>query len=190
MSARDETGGVPPGQHPDPLADEDYRLAVVDLLGALAYGELTAFERLAEDSKLAPGMRDKAAISAMASAEFGHFQALHDGLLALGEDPFEAMEPFRETYERFHAKTAPRDWLEGLVKAYVGDGLAADFYRGLLGSAQTPAVPAGQALRSARRELWRDLRTDASPEVASAWAAYQHYGDPGDRFPRRTARRG
>ncbi len=66
---------------------------------------------------------------------------------------------------------------------------AADFYRGLLGTAQTTAVPAGQALRAARRELWRDLRTDESPEVASAWAAYQHYGDPGDRFPRRTPRR-
>ncbi len=34
-----------------------------------------------------------------------------------------------ETFESFHAHTAPRDWLEGLVKAYVGDGLAADFYR-------------------------------------------------------------
>ncbi|MDO9379124.1 MAG: ferritin-like fold-containing protein [Nocardioidaceae bacterium] len=109
----------------DPL----YRTGVIELLGVLAYGELTAFERLAEDSKLAPGMRDKAAISAMASAEFGHFQALHDGLVELGQDPFEAMEPFHETYERFHARTAPRDWLEGLVKAYVGDGLAADFYR-------------------------------------------------------------
>jgi len=25
--------------------------------------------------------------------------------------------------------TAPSDWLEGLVKAYVGDGIAMDFYR-------------------------------------------------------------
>ena len=35
-------------------ADPQYRAAVVDLLGALAYGELAAFERLAEDAKLAP----------------------------------------------------------------------------------------------------------------------------------------
>lgn len=33
-------------------ADPQYRAAVVDLLGALAYGELAAFERLAEDAKL------------------------------------------------------------------------------------------------------------------------------------------
>ena len=34
------------------MADEQYREAVVDLLGALAYGELTAFERLADDAHL------------------------------------------------------------------------------------------------------------------------------------------
>ena len=40
--------------------DPQYRNAVVDLLGALAYGELAAFERLAEDAKLAPTLADKA----------------------------------------------------------------------------------------------------------------------------------
>ena len=39
--------------------DEDYRRAAVDLLGAIAYGELSAFERLAEDAKLAPTLADK-----------------------------------------------------------------------------------------------------------------------------------
>jgi hypothetical protein len=39
------------------------------------------------------------------------------------------MEPFVVAFEEFHTRTAPSDWLEGLVKAYVGDGLAADFYR-------------------------------------------------------------
>ena len=29
----------------------------------------------------------------------------------------------------FHEHTAPSDWFEGLIKAYVGDGLANDFYR-------------------------------------------------------------
>jgi hypothetical protein len=39
------------------------------------------------------------------------------------------MQPFVEPVDEFHARTAPSDWLEGLVKAYVGDGIAADFYR-------------------------------------------------------------
>ena len=37
--------------------------------------------------------------------------------------------PFRPSFDSFHAHTAPSDWYEGLIKAYVGDGLAADFYR-------------------------------------------------------------
>ena len=39
------------------------------------------------------------------------------------------MQPFVAAVDAFHARTAPSDWLEGLVKAYVGDGIAADFYR-------------------------------------------------------------
>ena len=39
------------------------------------------------------------------------------------------MAPFEAAIDLFHAHTAPADWYEGLIKAYVGDGLAADFYR-------------------------------------------------------------
>ncbi len=114
-----------------PVAFEDpqYREAVVDLLGAIAYGEISAFERLAEDAKLAPTLEDKVAIASMACAEFGHVALLNERLAQLGVDPFEAMAPFREPIDRFHEYTAPDDWYEGLIKAYVGDGMANDFYR-------------------------------------------------------------
>jgi hypothetical protein len=39
------------------------------------------------------------------------------------------MEPFVEPLDEFHDTTDPSDWFEGLIKAYVGDGLATDFYR-------------------------------------------------------------
>lgn len=110
-------------------ADPQYRAAVVDLLGALAYGELAAFERLAEDAKLAPTLSDKAELAAMASAEFHHFEQLRDRLAAVDVDPTAAMEPFAAALDGFHRQTAPSDWLEGLVKAYVGDSIASDFYR-------------------------------------------------------------
>ncbi len=109
--------------------DAEYRLAVIDLLGAVAYGELSAFERLVDDAKLAPTMRDKVEMSGMASLEFGHVGRLHDRIRELGADPFEAMAPFEAAIDSFHVHTAPADWYEGLIKAYVGDGLAADFYR-------------------------------------------------------------
>ncbi|HEX5568901.1 MAG TPA: ferritin-like fold-containing protein [Streptomyces sp.] len=110
-------------------ADPRYRAAVVDLLGALAYGELSAFERLAEDAKLAPTLADKAELASMASAEFQHFEQLRNRLAEIDEDPTEAMEPFAAALDEFHRQTAPSDWLEGLIKAYVGDSIATDFYR-------------------------------------------------------------
>jgi hypothetical protein len=39
------------------------------------------------------------------------------------------MEPYAAALEAFHDHTAPTTWLEGLVKAYVGDAIASDFYR-------------------------------------------------------------
>ncbi|MFI6981686.1 ferritin-like fold-containing protein [Embleya sp. NPDC050154] len=107
----------------------EMRAAVIELLGVLAYGEITAFERLAEDAKMAPTVDDKAALAAMAVAEFQHYTLLRDRIAALGADPAAAMDPFIAPLDEFHVHTAPADWLEGLVKAYVGDGIAADFYR-------------------------------------------------------------
>jgi tRNA-(MS[2]IO[6]A)-hydroxylase (MiaE)-like len=103
--------------------------AVVDLLGVLAYAELTAFDRLAEDARLAPTLDGRAALARMASAEIGHHCRLHDRLVELGADPADAMAPFVAALDGFHESTRPSSWLEGLVKAYVGDGLASDFYR-------------------------------------------------------------
>lgn len=111
------------------LADPDYRAAVVDLLGVIAYGEISAFDRLAEDAKLAPSLEDRMALATMAAGELTKVAPLHDRLRALGADPFGAMAPFRVAIDSFHRHTAPSDWLEGLVKAFVGDGLANDFYR-------------------------------------------------------------
>src|SRR4029079_9563887 len=95
----------------------------------LAYGELIAFERLADDARLAPTVSDKAALGAMAVAELGHSLMLRDRISELGAAPAKVMEPFVGPLDAFHDSTAPADWLESLVKAYVGDGFAADFYR-------------------------------------------------------------
>lgn len=127
MAESGETGAAPdPGLAGD---DPGYREAVVDLLGVVAYGEISAFERLAEDAKLAPTLRDKVALATMAAAELDKVAPLHRRIEELGADPFEAMAPFNGPIDAFHRHTAPSDWLEGLVKAFVGDGLADDFYR-------------------------------------------------------------
>ncbi len=112
-----------------PGPDDAYASAVVDLLGVLAYGELTAFERTAADASMAVSIDDKDALAAMAMAEYRHYQALRDRINEMGVRAQDAMAPFVRPLEEFHAQTRPNDWLEGLVKAYVGDGVAMDFYR-------------------------------------------------------------
>lgn len=116
------------------------RDGIIDLLGAVAYGELSAFDRLAEDSRSAPTMAGRAAMAGMAAAEIGHFQRLERHLAELGVEVDDAMAPFVARFDEFHASIAPRSWLESLVKAYLGDGLAADFYGEVAGWVEEPTA--------------------------------------------------
>ncbi|HEX4704752.1 MAG TPA: ferritin-like fold-containing protein [Pseudonocardiaceae bacterium] len=102
---------------------------VVDLLGVLAYGELSAFDRLAEDARQAPTLAGRAALAEMAAAEMTHYGLLESYLAEHGVRADDAMHPFVRAFDAFHSLTSPRSWLESLVKAYVGDGLAAELYR-------------------------------------------------------------
>jgi len=103
--------------------------AVTELLGLLAYAELLAFDRMAADARLAPDLHRRAVLSEMASVEIQNYGRLADRLQELGADPEEAMRPYVAALEAYHEQTQPRDWLEALAKAYVGEGIADDFYR-------------------------------------------------------------
>lgn len=111
------------------LDDPVYRESVVDVLGLITYGELTFFERLAADCAMAPRLVDKAALATNACSEFRHFQQLCAYLEDLGVAPEEVMQPYVTRFDAWHESTAPSTWQEGLMKAYVGDSIAADFYR-------------------------------------------------------------
>ena len=110
------------------LDDPEYRVAMVDLLGLLAYGELQGFTRMAADSMMAPTLAEQAQAAAIAATEFRQFERLAQRLIDVDADPEEAMAPFVESIDTFHRDTAPSDWWESLVKIYVGDGIARDFY--------------------------------------------------------------
>jgi hypothetical protein len=60
------------------------------------------------------------------------------------------MEPFVAALETYHALTEPSTWLEGVVKAYLGDGMAADFYREVAAFVDEPT-----------RELIHEVLSDA-----------------------------
>lgn len=116
-------------QSVEPAGEVAYRAGAVDLLGILAYGALTAFERLAEDAGAAPSLADRVQMSTLAARQMDHFERVREALHRFDSDVMVAMRPFHSPFDAFHEHTRPRDWLEGLVKAYVGDGFAADFYR-------------------------------------------------------------
>ncbi len=116
------TGGVR-------IQDGDYRQGAVDLLGILAYGALAAFDRLAEDARKAPTLAEKVHVASMAALQVSHFDRVRSRLSDLDVEVMTAMEPFHTAFDTFHSYTQPKDWLEGLVWAYVGNGFASDFYR-------------------------------------------------------------
>jgi len=110
--------------------------ATVDLLGVLAYGELSAFDRLAEDARSAPTLGGRAALSAMAAAEMGHYKLLEEYLVGHGVPA--------EDLQRVLADTGHSAFAEREVKAacaqnrQVRDRLAL-WGRRLLGEAVTQA---------------------------------------------------
>ena len=166
-----------------------------------AYAELTAFDRLAEDARLAPTLAGRAALARMAAAEIAHHGRLTDRLTELGVDPAEAMAPFVSALDAFHEGTRPSTWLEGLVKAYVGDGLASDFYREIAGFLPDPdralvlevladTGHADFAVREVRAAIKADRR-GARAAVAVGTAARGRGDDPvagGHRRARRAGR--
>lgn len=107
--------------------------ADIDLLGALAYGELLSFQRITADATIAPSLASKVELAKIAVAEYEHFNLLCQRLTELGADPVVAMQPFVAPLDQMDQELTPRDWLEGLLKVYVGEGIVADFYREMSG---------------------------------------------------------
>jgi hypothetical protein len=95
----------------------------------LAYAELVAFDRIAADARLAPDLRRRAALSEMAALEINCYGRLAARLQQLDADVDESMAPYVAAFSAYHEMTEPSDWLEGVTKAYVGDGIGDDFIR-------------------------------------------------------------
>jgi 1,2-phenylacetyl-CoA epoxidase catalytic subunit len=107
---------------------------VNELFAVLAYGEISAFYRLSQEARFSPSLRGKVAVATMAAAEMAHFTRLSDALAERGVDVFDAMAPYVRALDAYHESTNPSTWLESMVKAYVGDGIVADFYTEISGA--------------------------------------------------------
>ncbi len=106
-----------------------YNSFLTDLLGVMAYGELSAFERLSSDARYSPTLHDRAVLGRIAVVEFQHYELVRARLEGMGVDAEVAMLRFQPSVDHFHERTRPADWYESLMKAYVIDTLYADYYR-------------------------------------------------------------
>ncbi|HYO03066.1 MAG TPA: ferritin-like fold-containing protein [Mycobacterium sp.] len=101
---------------------------VNQLFAVLAYGEVAAFYRLTDEARMAPNLAGRINMASMAAAEMNHYELLRVALAKRGVDIVPAMAKYASALENYHRLTMPSTWLEALVKTYIGDALAADFY--------------------------------------------------------------
>src|SRR5215469_13513826 len=101
---------------------------VNELFALLAYGEVAAFYRLTDEARMAPDLRGRISMASMAAAEMAHYETLCEALERRGVDVLPAISKYASALEGYHRLTTPSTWLEALVKTYIGDALAADFY--------------------------------------------------------------
>jgi tRNA isopentenyl-2-thiomethyl-A-37 hydroxylase MiaE len=116
------------------------------LFALLAYGEVAAFYRLTDEARMAPDLRGRISMAAMAAAEMGHYEVLREALERRGVDVVDAMSKYATALDNYHRLTMPSTWLEALVKTYVGDAMAADFYLEIAGGLPDEAADVVRAV--------------------------------------------
>lgn len=124
------------------------------LLGLVAYGELSAFSRLAADAQQAPDLAGRAELATLAAVEMDHYVRVRDHLATRGVDVLDAMTPFVERVDGLLRTVEPRDWPEALVSTRLGRGLVTDL--------QAEAL---EGLSGGEAELVRDVIADAGHDA-------------------------
>jgi len=113
-------------------------------LAQAAYLQLTFFETLGHVVASAPTTEAKIALARVADRALDKHEALVAEIVRRGDDPAQAMEPFRAGIDEFQRVTRGNDWYENLVTCYVTAGFLDDFFvllgAGYTGEAATRSV--------------------------------------------------
>jgi rubrerythrin len=104
--------------------------ALVPVLGAVAYGELKAYEGAKAAADAATDEATRLRHRKVAAEELRHHKGFVARLEALGADPDRAMAPYRVPLDRYHAHD-PDDPIDAAVQAYLGEGVADDLLQWL-----------------------------------------------------------
>ena len=104
--------------------------ALVQVLGAVAYGEQKAYEGAKAEAAAATTDAERRRYKKVAAEELRHHKGFVARLEAMGADPERAMAPYRTPLDRYHGATI-EDPLDAAVAAYLGEGVADDLLQWL-----------------------------------------------------------
>ena len=105
--------------------------ALIQVLGAVAYGELKAYEGAKAEAAAATDDATRRRFRKIAAEELRHHKGFVARLEALGADPERAMRPYRDALDRYHAKDTTGDPVRDAVVGYLGEGVADDLLQWL-----------------------------------------------------------
>jgi rubrerythrin len=104
--------------------------AMIQVLGAIAYGEQKAYENAKVDAAGADTEEQRRWARQVAAEELRHHKGFVKRLEALGADPERAMAPYRAALDTYHGRSSD-DEIEDAVFAYLGEGIADDLLQWL-----------------------------------------------------------
>ncbi len=99
---------------------------LVQVLGAVAYGELKAYDGAMARAEEAHDDAERKVWRTIAAEELRHHKGFVRRLSALGADPDEAMAPYRASLDHYHALPPETDEIAAAVCDLLGEGIAAD----------------------------------------------------------------
>lgn len=100
--------------------------AVIQVLGAIAYGEQKAYDKAKERAEASSDAAERQSWRKIAAEERRHHLGFVRRLRAMGADPDRAMAPFRPSLDRFHAEPPDPDAVRAAVADLLGEGIATD----------------------------------------------------------------
>lgn len=104
--------------------------SLVQVLGAVSYGELKAYEGAKADAEASVDESERRRFRKVAAEELRHHKGFVARLEAMGADPERAMRPYRDALDRYHGRS-PSDDVSEAVFGYLGEGVADDLLQWL-----------------------------------------------------------
>ncbi|WP_029068553.1 ferritin-like fold-containing protein [Jonesia quinghaiensis] len=102
---------------------------VTELLGLLAYTQLSAALRHAQDAALTTHLSRRLACAELSAQSHAHFTMICEHIDHIGGDSLNLLRRYNGAFDEYEQRTAADSWHERIVKGYVGHTVAIDFCR-------------------------------------------------------------